>query len=222
MALLTSLEPNAKERSTVHGPTRCLYAIVEGPGGARYLQLDTVGSEDRAIPDKVSQSIQFDRQAAGQLLQLLHRTFPDLAPGASAESDEDVAPADDEEGEEGRTLLRLHRMRERNLRLVRRKKQSVLATAGRLGCEACSFDFAAIYGPLGDGFAECHHRTPLAALSGVTTTRLTDLAIVCANCHRMLHRRPYHSVEQLREVVQGHRGVRADAEPGAAPDPARM
>jgi 5-methylcytosine-specific restriction protein A len=218
MALVTSLEPNAKERTTVHGPTRCLYAIVEGPGGARYLQLDTVGSEDRAIPDKVSQSIQFDRQAAGQLLQLLQRTFPDLVSGASAESDENTAAADDEEGEEGRMLFRLHRQRERNPGLVRRKKRSVLATAGRLACEACFFDFAAVYGPLGDGFAECHHRTPLAALSGVTTTRLDDLAIVCANCHRMLHRRPYHTVEQLREVVQGHRGVAPNAEPGAAPD----
>lgn len=220
MALVTSLEPNAKDRSTVHGPTRCLYAIVEGPNGTRYLQLDTVGSEDRAIPDKVSQSIQFDRQAAGQLLQLLHRTFPDLAPGAGSEGDEEVAPADDEEGEEGRILLRLHRRRERNRGLVSRKKRSVLTTAGRLACEACSFDFAAVYGPLGDGFAECHHRTPLAALPGVTTTRLADLAIVCANCHRMLHRRPYHTVEQLREIVRGHQGVQADAEPGAAADPA--
>ena len=64
--------------------------------------------------------------------------------------------------------------------------------------------------PLGDGFVECHHRTPLAALPGVTTTRLTDLAIVCANCHRMLHRRPYHTVEQLREVVHSHRSVQAE------------
>jgi hypothetical protein len=79
MALVTSLTPNTKERQSVHGPTRCLYAVVEGSNGERYLQLDTVGSEDRAIPDKVSQSIQFDRQAAGQLLQLLLSTFPDLA-----------------------------------------------------------------------------------------------------------------------------------------------
>jgi predicted HNH restriction endonuclease len=210
MALVTSLEPNAKERSTVHRPTRCLFAIVEGTDGARYLQLDTVGSEDRAIPDKVSQSIQFDRQAAGQLLQLLHRTFPDLVSGVTAESDIGTVPSDDEEdeeGEEGKTLLKLHRLRERKPRLVRRKKQSVLSASGRLACEVCSFDFVAIYGPLGDGFAECHHRSPLAALPDVTTTRLSDLAIVCANCHRMLHRRPYYKVEQLRELVLRQRAL---------------
>jgi predicted HNH restriction endonuclease len=207
MALVTSLEENTKERSTVHGLTRCLYAIVEGPDGARYLQLDTVGSEDRAIPDKVSQSIQFDRQAAGQLMQLLHRTFPDLVSGVTAESDIRTAASDDEEDEEGRTLLRLHRTRERKPRLVRLKKQNVVKTTGLLACEICSFDFGAIYGPLGEGFAECHHRLPLAVSPGVATTRLADLAVVCANCHRMLHRRPYYTVEQLREIVQGQRAV---------------
>jgi hypothetical protein len=78
MALVTSLEPTQKERTTVHRPTRCLYAVVEGDAGERYLQLDTLGSEDRQFADKVSQSIQFDRQAAEQLLQLIRQTFPDL------------------------------------------------------------------------------------------------------------------------------------------------
>src|SRR3954447_8986370 len=86
MALVTSLEQNAKARQSVHRPTRCLWAIVEGPARERYLQLDTVGSENREMPDKVSQSIQFDRQAAGQLLQLLQRTFPDLARGGDSAS----------------------------------------------------------------------------------------------------------------------------------------
>ncbi len=128
-------------------------------------------------------------------------------------------PGDAEDGEEGRVRFRLHRYKERRPRLVRRKKQMVRAASGRLACEVCDFDFAIAYGPLGDGFAECHHRTPLADLSGVTRTRMADLAIVCANCHRMLHRRPYLRVEQLREVVQGRRVTRTDAEPGAAPPP---
>jgi uncharacterized protein (DUF1810 family) len=78
MALVTSLEPSQKERTTVHRPTRCLYAIVEGDAGQRYLQLDTLGSEERQFTEKVSQSVQFDRKAAEQLLQLLRQTFPDL------------------------------------------------------------------------------------------------------------------------------------------------
>ena len=57
MALVTNLEESTKDRQSVHRPTRCLYAIVEGTSGERYLQLDTFGSEDREIPEKVSQSI---------------------------------------------------------------------------------------------------------------------------------------------------------------------
>jgi hypothetical protein len=79
MALVTSLEPSNKERQTVHRPTRCLYCIVEGEGGVRYVQLDTVGSDQRQFTDKVSQSIQFDRQAASQLVALFRQAFPDLA-----------------------------------------------------------------------------------------------------------------------------------------------
>jgi predicted HNH restriction endonuclease len=222
MALVTFLEFNAKERQSVHRPTRCLYSIIEGPAGERYVQLDTVGSEDRAMPDKVSQTIQFDRQAAGQLLQLIQRTFPDLAGAGSPASPAEVAAEDDEdEGIEGRTLFRLHRLKEREPRLVRRKKRSVLAGKGRLLCEACDFDFAAVYGPLGEGFAECHHRVPLKELDGTAPTRLSDLAIVCSNCHRMLHRQPAHTVEQLRAVVLSRRTAWTAAERVAAPDSPR-
>ncbi len=77
MAIVTSFEPSGKERQSVHRPTRCLYAIIDGDGGTRYL-LDTVGSDERQFADKVSQSIQFDRQAAAQLIGLLRQTFPGL------------------------------------------------------------------------------------------------------------------------------------------------
>ena len=84
MALVTLIELGTKDRITVHGPTRCLYSVVEGTDGQKYLQLDTFGSDTRAIPDKVSQSIQFDRRAARQLLDLLRSTFPNLDAESSA------------------------------------------------------------------------------------------------------------------------------------------
>ena len=59
---------------------------------------------------------------------------------------------------------------------------------GALRCEGCGFDFAATYGELGHGFAECHHVVPLADLRAGSRTRLSDLVILCANCHRMIHR----------------------------------
>jgi 5-methylcytosine-specific restriction protein A len=105
---------------------------------------------------------------------------------------------DDEVFQEGALLTAMHKRRERNPGAVRRKKQAVMAAVGRLACEACGFDFREEYGELGEGFIECHHRVPLAALPSKRSVALRDLALVCANCHRMLHRsRPMMTVEQL-------------------------
>lgn len=83
---------------------------------------------------------------------------------------------------EGRTVTREHLIRERNPRLIAAKKRS----ANSLACEVCGLDFLARYGELGLDFCEVHHRVPLA--NGERATTLDDLAIVCSNCHRMLHR----------------------------------
>lgn len=205
MALVTSLEQNPKDRQSVHRPTRCFYAIVAGEGGERYLQLDTIGSENREIPEKVSQSIQFDRQAAGQLIQILRQAFPDLGGIDDGADSGEEGSTDDEEGVEGRVMFKLHRLKERAPHLVGRKKRAVLRALGRLQCEVCDFDFFEVYGLVGDGFAECHHRLPLSQMDGEVTTKLIDLAIVCANCHRMLHRRPFYTVERLRDLVLDRR-----------------
>ena len=126
--------------------------------------------------------------------------------------------ADEEEFPEGRLLTRQHKTRERDPNAVRRKKEDVLQSTGALQCEACEFDFEVFYGALGKAFAECHHRVPLSALREEAATRLKDLAIVCANCHRMLHRsKPMLTVEGLRERLQAwHAGQRTNE---ASPPP---
>lgn len=121
-------------------------------------------------------------------------------PRSQAEADEYTG---DEEFPEGRILTRTHRQRERNRTLVKKKKAQVLQTTGRLLCEACRFDFEQFYGDMGRGFAECHHNKPLAEAVSKSATRLSDLSIVCANCHRMLHRtRPWLSVAELRDRLK--------------------
>lgn len=118
----------------------------------------------------------------------------------SAAFDADEAQA---EAAEGRLLTRLHHQRERSKALVDKKKQAVLRATGKLACEACGFDFAATYGERGQGFMEVHHLQPLTTLAPGSTTKLTDLALLCANCHRMVHvRRPWLSIEELHDVLR--------------------
>ena len=105
-------------------------------------------------------------------------------------------------GPEGRILIKKHLIRERNQALVKKKKRAVLSTTGTLTCEVCRFDFLETYAELGRGFAECHHLTSLALLTETTETKLEDLAIVCANCHRMLHRgKPWKTIAQLKGIL---------------------
>jgi len=107
---------------------------------------------------------------------------------SSADLDEGVA--DEIVGIEGETRRGLVQHRKREGRLRDCKIQHVLKNKRRLACEVpgCDFDFQKVYGELGYGFAHVHHLKPLGKVSGKRTTRLKDLAIVCANCHAMIHK----------------------------------
>ncbi|MFE6712915.1 HNH endonuclease [Streptomyces sp. NPDC057695] len=126
---------------------------------------------------------------------------------------EDLAPEVEEEDEysapEGRLLLRRHRTRERDKGLRKKKIDAALRQGHRLACEACGFDFEEVYGDRGSGYIECHHIVPLHE-AGEGRTRLSDLALICANCHRMIHRRaPWPTPKELRGLVQSRRNTRA-------------
>ena len=116
------------------------------------------------------------------------------------------ADADDDDGvdaPEGRLLTRMHRTRERSRKLVNKKLAKFMEASGGLACQVCGFDFRSNYGELGEGFAECHHLHPVSSLGDGARTRLEDLAVVCANCHRMIHRRrPWLSLQDLRESLK--------------------
>ena len=106
------------------------------------------------------------------------------------------------EAVEGALLTRLHRIRERDRKIVARKKAQAADAHGRIRCEACAFDFADAYGPRGTGFIEVHHLRALSTLMAGETTRLSELAVLCANCHRMVHaRRPWLSLDELRALL---------------------
>jgi 5-methylcytosine-specific restriction endonuclease McrA len=75
-------------------------------------------------------------------------------------------------------------------------------------CQACHFDFAAKYGDLGNGYIEAHHLNPLSERPELEwtdelKTRVADVTVLCANCHRMIHRRrPALSLKELRFVIK--------------------
>lgn len=102
------------------------------------------------------------------------------------------------EGEEGGVIMCLHKRYERDPKLVFEKRKAAAAT-GSLACEVCGFDFKATYGDLGEGYIEVHHTKPVHSLLVGTKTKLDDLALLCANCHRMAHRkRQPLSIEAIR------------------------
>jgi hypothetical protein len=65
-----------KQLSSSLHPTEvdCGYAAVD-VAGKRYLQLNTYGSDDRADPGTVSQTLQLDRSSATRLRDLVERVF---------------------------------------------------------------------------------------------------------------------------------------------------
>lgn len=106
-------------------------------------------------------------------------------------------------GLEGNPRLVVHLRRERNTAIVKKKKNEVLAQTGSLSCEVCNFDFEKVYGEYGKEFCEVHHLNPLSISDGVVKTELSDLAIICSNCHRIIHRTdPMSSIQALAKAVR--------------------
>ena len=89
----------------------------------------------------------------------------------------------------------MHLQRERNQTLVRKKKQTA-----SLDCEICGFSSSRIYRGIAGDYCEVHHLLPLSRVEQTTSTRMEDLAILCANCHRVVHMRDDPEPYTLNEV----------------------
>jgi 5-methylcytosine-specific restriction enzyme A len=98
---------------------------------------------------------------------------------------------DDEENLEYENILsmREHKRIDRNPKLASKAKQIHGYT-----CQICGTNFTTVYGELGKNYIEAHHLTPLSVLKSKSTTSKvslnpkTDFCVLCANCHRMIHR----------------------------------
>jgi len=151
------------------------------------------------LEEEVWKRFSGDRDLLKKVASAIRNNMNYVIPEAS-----DLDDPDDLEGEEGRILTRVHRARERNRKLVEEKKKQALKKNGKINCEACGFDYGSHYGTIGDGFAECHHIKPVSELKPGEKTKLIDLILLCANCHRMVHRRrPWLGFEELRKLLGG-------------------
>lgn len=97
---------------------------------------------------------------------------------------------DDEEFvfKEGKTVTRIHMTRERSPDIRKKLLANRRETDGKLKCEVCDIVSPSLEPSLFDSMFEAHHIIPLSASKGSKTTRLADMSLLCACCHRFLHR----------------------------------
>ncbi len=89
---------------------------------------------------------------------------------------------------EGKVQLRAHRRRERSRFLVQKKLDEFRRLHGTLHCEVCALAEVGPYpATLAANVFEVHHKLPLSSAATPRRTTLTDLAVLCANCHRAVH-----------------------------------
>lgn len=78
-------------------------------------------------------------------------------------------------------------------------------------CEACGLTFKDKYGDLGNKFIETHHLIPFSSLNeGTTRLSINDFAVLCSNCHRMIHRLVDPSdLSKLKDIIRDNMASRS-------------
>lgn len=90
--------------------------------------------------------------------------------------------------------------------LARRDPQLRAHALAKYGysCEVCGFNFEEFYGKLGAGYIEMHHLIPLSERKRVHGITVDGVRMVCANCHRVLHKsgKTPLSIKVLKSAVK--------------------
>jgi hypothetical protein len=95
----------------------------------------------------------------------------------------DEEPIDDVKKEafiEGAKKLATHKTIERNYNLIKQAKDRYSKN-----CDICSMTFQEVYNI---DYIEAHHKIPLKS-AGKTMNSTDDIALLCANCHRAVHKK---------------------------------
>ncbi|MEE2953023.1 MAG: HNH endonuclease [Pseudomonadota bacterium] len=104
---------------------------------------------------------------------------------------------------EGKMLTRVHLVRERDAGVRAALLRSRHANGG-LRCEMCDGKFLNLPHTLREAAFEAHHKLPLSS-GDVRSTKLGDMALLCACCHRIIHRlisleRRWFGIEEARDI----------------------
>jgi 5-methylcytosine-specific restriction enzyme A len=91
-----------------------------------------------------------------------------------------------EEFFEGRLLTELHKRRERHPG-VRKALLKARKRNGPLSCDLCDQRPLSLLAELEDAMFEAHHLLPISSALE-RKTQMRDMSLVCANCHRLVHR----------------------------------
>lgn len=163
--------------------------------------------EDHAAQVRVGLNTSELRRTANRLIELKSELFGQTNAGSAlslVEADE-KPPVEAEEitGREGRILTRLHVYKERDKSLVKRSKDHYRrVNGGKLQCEACGIVPVDLYGEAGERSIEAHHKTPIEELQPDSETKTSDLAMVCATCHRVIHSsKPCLTIEEVQALI---------------------
>lgn len=111
--------------------------------------------------------------------------------------EEDEQCISDESFEENKKL-RHHKLVERNSKLSKRTKEIHGYT-----CIACGFNFIKKYGEIGTNYIEAHHLIPFSDLNMKSkVSPKNDMTVLCANCHRMIHRlQNVPNIDEFKKII---------------------
>lgn len=105
--------------------------------------------------------------------------------------------------QEGRIQKRVHFSRERKPQRDK-KLRAFIKEHKKVFCEACGTEGERYDLSKPERVFEVHHNIPLSKAAGIIETKLDDLSVLCANCHRAIHAHdPVPSVDDFKKTLKG-------------------
>ena len=157
----------------------------------------------RGKPQSETALIELMQEARRQLLPI-HCMIADLSKGtkitvAEAQRDIEAQEAEERYEEGGRSLVLVNHYERKSA--LRAEAINIHGTR----CQGCGLSFEEVYGDHGAGYIEVHHLRPVASYTGsVKVDPRADMAVLCPNCHRMVHHKQESplSLDELRRILR--------------------